>query len=659
MTNTRYKYYLDGILFNNPIGWQDWKTKLIRDEGIGGIVTEEEGQVTFTGEAHQYIYAKRKEGYCSTITVVIWEDCSRSGNFKLGFEGKIFISDVEFSLTHCTAKCELIDNSYFSTIANNRQVECSINAGKTKNGEAIAPLSLYRIQMFNPCDGVDSNLPKPKAYRAFDIGDYILQFMSDGLIRLESSVLDIGGEFEGMFLTKSLLMTDPSNTDQGILFKWEEWIYNVRKIGALSWRIVSRPTGLVFLLEKTTDTFTNSVSLNFSTVNEIKRKIDSVRNYAAVELGTDNVIDSLGCGALGGGEPAFPDQINLIGCKREQFAVTGVCNINSILDLTTDWIISSNVIEEIYFNGDEGYSDKVILLDCTSLNPSTLTASAVKHDVFGNTLPVFYNATYFNRQIAERNLSGIPATLVKYLNAPETGFKAAHTGTEVITIPATVINSVEWVWLPYPFGDDFTGTNYDLNNDWGNGTTPGVLITQANSCYTSPFQNVYKFKFTTDLQLVMPNFLGTILRVTWKRYDSGLTLLADYPAEVIIPTNGPTTGIEIISPLIFLEATDKVFIQLNYAGSHRPKMPTTMELIATGTQGGTFEVYNQENYIADQLVITCPMSFAEFKQVEARVTEKISADDGKNQVSGWIDNITYNRHTNMAEIILLTAGNPG
>jgi hypothetical protein len=84
-----------------------------------------------------------------------------------------------------------------------------------------------------------------------------------------------------------------------------------------------------------------------------------------------------------------------------------------------------------------------------------------------------------------------------------------------------------------------------------------------------------------------------------------------------------------------------------------------MELIATGTQGGTFEVYNQENYIADQLVITCPMSFAEFKQVEARVTEKISADDGKNQVSGWIDNITYNRHTNMAEIILLTAGNPG
>jgi hypothetical protein len=649
--NPRYKYELDGNLFTEPMGWDGWKTSLNRNQGVGGIVEEQSGQVTFSGDGYAYLFEKRKLGYCNSVEVRIWEDCSRSGDFKLGFEGKIFLSDAEFDITDCMVKCDLIDNSYFAMIANNRSIEVSVNAGKSKNGFDIAALDMWDIQMFNPCDGVDSGLPKPKSYRLFDVGDYILQFMSDGAIRLESSILDLSGEFEGVFLSSSILMVDPATNNTGIIFTWEKWIENVRSLCAISWRMVKRPSGIVMLIEKTTDTFVNTVSVNLPAVKKIVRKIDSTRNYAAVELGSDDVVDSLGCGVLGGGEPAFPDQINLLGCKREQFTVVGTCNDNSILSLIIDWVISSNVIEEIYFNGDEGYSEKVIVIDCVSLNSSTLTAAATKGDVFGTTPPVFYNTRFYNYEVIKRHLRGIPNTLVKYLTIPDTGFKAKYTATETITFPPTIVSGATITFFPFPFGDDFTSPNFDLNNDYGNGTTPGNLVTQVNSRYDAPADNVYKFRTTMDL---LTSSTIYDITVTYERYDSALTLLATYPVNRTF-TGGNYYGEMFDSPLIYMNATDVMAVRITWEFVG-PSVGATFELLATGTQGGTFEVYNPEDYIADQLIFDCPMSFAEFKEIQSKITEKISADDGKNQVSGWIDDLTFDRHRNMAEITLITNG---
>jgi len=650
--NARYKFTLNGLEFDNPDGWKDWSTDISRDDTLRGIVLIENGSVTFHGNAFQYILEQRNEGFCNSIEVKIFEDCTALNDFKLAYEGLIFLSEVEFNLTKCEAECEFIDNSYFAKISNNKNIECSMNAGKSKNGVDIDLMPLYEIQMYNPCDGVDSGLPKPLAYRAHDVAAYIMAFMTDDEVGFESTALWFTGEFEGVFLTKGILMTDPSNAEQGLIFKWEEFLRNICNACNLAWLIRIDNGRPIFVLEKKDDTYLSSVVHNFDNVIEIKRKIDSQRNYAAVELGTDDTIDSLGCGVLGGSEPAFPDQINLMGCKKEQFAVVGTCNIDSTLDLTLDWVISSNVVENIYFNGDTGYDEKVVLIDCDNVDPLLLEASAIKGDVFGTTPPVYYNSRFFNAQIANRHLRGIPGTLVKYLNAPDTGFKAEYTGAETITLPPTIVSGATITFFPFPFGDDFTPPNFDLNNDYGNGTAPNTLITQINSRYDAPFDNVYKFQ----VNLSYSNTLNTQpFTVTWERYDAGLTLLASYPI-----TRTFTPGVYVlepfVSPLIFLNATDVVAVRVTWTGFVGPSLPCTWELLNTGTQGGTFEVINTEDYIADQFLFEAPLTLSDFYKIQSRRTEKITANDGRNYITGWIDQLSYDRNKMMAEVILINDG---
>jgi hypothetical protein len=662
--NTRYRYYLDGTLYSDPIGWDGWKTDLVRDDGLRGIVEREQGKVTFTGDAYAYILSRREEGFCASVTVIIEEDCSRSNNFIESFDGNIFLSDVEFDITNCSCDCELVDNSYFARINNNRQIECSIGAGKSKNGEDIFIPDLWDIQMFNPCDGVDSNLPKPKAYRAHDVAKYIIKFMSDDQMEFQSTALDLGGEFEGVFLTKGLLMTDPSTDDKGVIFKWEDFLRNICNLCNLSWRVKKISGVWTFILEKTDDTFTNSVSANFSNVSRIIRAIDTTRNYAAVELGTDDVIDSLGCGVLGGAEPAFPDQINLLGPKREQFAVTGTCNIDSILDLTSDWVVSSNVIENIYFNGDTGYESDIILIHSDTLDADNLTAEAIKGDVFGTSPPVFYNIAFYNDKVVSRHLSGIPSSLVKYLLTAQTGFLASYTGSPTVPVPSVVVPiTQERLVTPFPFDNDYTPPNYDLNNDYGNGTPQGSPVSQNNSCYVAPELNTYKFRCVFNLQAInnpMP-LPANEVTVTFQRRDSFNVLIEerDVPFTLAI---GPQVRVTADSPYIFMNAGDKLFINLlrsynvyvynvNAQGER-----CTFELIGTGTTGGVYEVYNPKDYIADLFRFSVPMSMAEFRTIQQNITDEITADDGNNQVRGWIDTISYDRHTNLAEITLITDG---
>ena len=662
----RYKYQLDGTYYDDPLGWSGWRTDLRRDDGLRGIIEQQQGAVTFSGDAYSYIHTKREEGYCASIAVTIWEDCGHTGNYTREFDGNIFLSDVVFNITHCRCECTLVDDSYFARIANNRQVECSIGAGKSKNGEGIDVPILYNVVMFNPCDGVTSGLPSARAYRAHDVCRYLIQFMTDGVVEFQSTVLDFGGEFEGVMLTKGLLLSDPTNPDKGVIFTWDNYLRNICNLCNLAWRVAKIAGTWTFILEKKDDTFTGGLSATFPTVHTITRRIDTEKNYAAVELGSDATIPSLGCSVLGGAEPAFPDQINLLGCKREQFAVTGTCNIDSVLSLTTDWIISSNVIESIYFNGDTGYDDQIILIHCdnfTTLGPHYL-CDAIQGDVFGVAPPTFYNTAFYNEPVAKRHFRYIPASLVKYLNAPETAFKATHTSAETVTYPLVQTSVNAWEWPILAFGDDYTPDNNDLNNDYGNSTLQGNPISQWNSAFISPFGNVYRFKNTFHVHASAPfiaNPFGAYLKFTYKLYDAADNPLGDFVSE-IYTTIGVFGYHEVLSPLIYIEAGYKIRVKLEWTLGHsyfNPALmiaPLTFELAATGLQGGTFEIFNPEDYIADLYEFKTPMSMAEFRAIREAVTDKIQVDDGKNSIRGWIDTISFDRHKNMADITLVTDG---
>lgn len=649
--SAQYRFYLDGTLVSNPIGWDGWEGEVRRDAGKRGIVSEEKGQFTFTNDGFTLIRNARKNGYCSTMEVLIEESCGMNDSWKVAFEGLIFISDAVFNLTKKQVTVELEDDSFFSRINNNMQVEASINAGKTKNGAAIPAMDIWHILMFNPCDG--STLPgrEVPAYRMHDVGSYLINFMTDGLVGWRSTVLDIGGEFEGVFMNKGGMIRDVTTTDVGVLLKFIDYIRNASNMCDLSFKI-DYSTGMpVFVLERTADTFTNATRFTFDNVREIIQQIDQARNFAAVELGTDDIIESFGCGTMGGMEPAFPDQINLLGCKREQYAVTGTCNIDSVKDITIDWVLSSNVIENIFMNGDDRYDGNVCIIDCDSLDEGALTASAIQGDVFGTTPPVFYNARFFNYQVALRHLRGIPNTLVKYLNQPDVGFIAQYTTTETVTTPPTVVTGSTVTFYPFPFGDDYTAPGFDTNNDFGNGTVQGVLITQANSSFESPFDNVYRFRVSMDISA--PN--GYQTTVTWHLCDPAFTILNSYPVTKS-DVAGTYSGVQFDSPPIYVVAGNKVRVEITWEFTASPALPVKWELLSTGTQGGEYVVVNQEDYIADTYKITVPMTRSQWWELKTNATEKIDFNDAQgNQGSGWIEYAKYSFKKGEAELTLISS----
>lgn len=650
MQGSRYEFYYDGILMEEPQGWDGWNGILRRDSGKGGIISIEEGTLISSGDTYQYFYTKRKEGYCSFITVLIKESCPRTGDFIKGFEGLIFLSDAVFNVTKCSVEYNLVDNAYAAKIENNRGIEVHVNAGKTKNGVDIPAIQMWTIAMFSPCDG--TNWPEDiKAYRAYDVAAYLINFMTDGTVGFSSTALDLGGEYEGVFLTKGLLLRDVNNPDVSLKFKWEDFLRIIRRMCDLSFKIDLSGAIPVFVLEKTDDLFTDSTVLSLDNVYEITRQIDTAKNYAYVDLGTDDVIESTGCGNVLG-DLAFPDQIDLIGCKKEQFAVTGTCNLDTSLDLTIDWVISSNVIENILLYSDTGYDDSVIVIDCDGLNDAfPNTAGAIEGDVFGTTPPVYYNTRFYNYQVATRHLRAIPSTLVKYLNRPDTGFRAEFNGLETITLPATVVSGATVRMFPWPFGDDFTAPNFDTNNDYGNGTTPGATVSQINSRFDAPFQDVYKFEVGMSLQVPTHQ----TIRVTYRRFDSSSVAIADYDATIKNYVAGTYPGEVFQSPLIFLNAGDIVGVQIEWEGTAGgPLDPVYFKLIATGQQGGTYSIYNPEEYNADLVKCKSPMTMAQFYDLKQNPTYKISLSDGENTITGWLETIKHQRQLGIADITLTT-----
>jgi hypothetical protein len=157
------------------------------------------------------------------------------------------------------------------------------------------------------------------------------------------------------------------------------------------------------------------------------------------------------------------------------------------------------------------------------------------------------------------------------------------------------------------------------------------------------------------LLIQTPAFSGTTVRGTWNVYDSsGVTLIASYVTEELFPTVGPNSGLSIESPLVFAAAGQRVYLQVNYFGSSRPAGVETHELILTGAQGGIYQIYNQDDYIADLYKFTYPMTPAQYRELKANPTMKITANDGKNFIEGWVDDIRFKRKLRQAEITLIT-----
>ena len=636
----RFRFYLDGMLLTDPEGWDGFIHNLERIQDVPESVLEAiQGALTFSGEGYTYLSSLKAGGWCAKSDVLVEEACDGQAQYKPVYKGTIFIPDVEFNRTICTAKCTLVDNSFDAFINNNRSIEAIINNGKTKNGEDLTDITRRTIGMFDPCNA--AALSDSLAFRAYDVIGYLISFLTDNRVGFRSTILDVGGDWEGLYLTgDTLLGADAAGY---ITLSLDDALNNIGHIIPLSYHIDDTGILPVFVLESRESMYGDTPLINFTEVGTLLEKTDSSRSYSEVSFGSGDIINSLGCSV---NEPAFADQLEFVGCKSETFIVEHICNLNNRLDLSVDWIISSNVIEEIKIMGSTDYQDKVIFLHVDITDPVTLDGDAVQTEIYGTALPVVYNAALYNDKVANRFLGGIPNTLVKRITVADTGFLAYRTGAETITTPAAP-NALGMELYPMPFGQDYavgSAIGYDNQNDYGNGTAANTLVTQANSRYTAPALGAYQFRCRVGKIIAAYGGNQSVVTVTFHHRDSGGTLITESEHPTFFNTAG-VKYITIDSYQFIMSPGDFVDITLQWRIHSTividPLYPCTFELLTVNSFGGVFKEYDPNDYINNEYRFTYPMTRQQYKSIRENPEGLVTVTSGNFSAQGWIKSVKY------------------
>jgi hypothetical protein len=210
------------------------------------------------------------------------------------------------------------------------------------------------------------------------------------------------------------------------------------------------------------------------------------------------------------------------------------------------------------------------------------TDEATKGDYLTNQGgPYLYNERLLNLSIVNR--WRLRANGVTYFDDISASFRAEYTGAPLAESYTYTGSGYPLGTIPGPgidfearftFDNDYTAPNFDNGNDWGNGTTPGTPVTNADSRYTAPAQGFYSFE------------IGQRVRVSeftnpWTPFDQRRLFL--FPAIILKKYNAANVLVETVTRTVVQE-TNAYF-----------NTGDLVPFVATGDylQTATIEVYMQ------------------------------------------------------------------
>ena len=108
--------------------------------------------------------------------------------------------------------------------------------------------------------------------------------------------------------------------------------------------------------------YTNANIFTATDVYEVISKVDTKNIFAKINVGSSVVTD----------QGLFPEQIHFFGFGPEEYNVQGECNIDTTLELGTDWATSSNVIAQ-QLNGFQDYDSNLFLIETEYFTSTTIS----------------------------------------------------------------------------------------------------------------------------------------------------------------------------------------------------------------------------------------------------------------------------------------------
>ena len=642
-----YRAILDSVVMDEPQGWENITTTMKRDYNIRGIVVTQDGKFIFQGNGYDYLHTLMLESSgTSKVDVRIDRSDDDGQNFIEDYKGIIFIADCEFDESTRSVICKIQDDSYYARINNNKSIGVLLYGSHSKNNVEIDPCTLYYIKYFTVTTGtyITQTLNggyEGAAFKSYDVLRYMIEWMTDANIGFTSDIFGTGGQYENFFIThgRAIQLYDqslgcpgdcPPQCTQAV---WEE---NWEKV---SWETVFKEYSNRFNLWWTIDYSTGSpvfrledeqyfrgrdtVAYAFD-INKIKTKINSALFYAKVKFGQGQMFEEQGTN--------FPETIDFIGWKDEEFQLLGESNIDVTLDLTTSWLTSSNNIEQLIINGvvaDQQYDRSIYMVECTP--DSGTNYFAVQSD-FLDTGYYYYNPSLTNASISNRFFGSVPQSIATFLGAGNDEFRAETTTPLHYEAPNRNI-------VPLIFDDDMSTANgnFDTSNNYDSST----------GYYTVPTSGIFTFSFSMTCNFIPPNAgFGTNFFVDVNRYDSGGTggtLLYSkncvfeyvYMFDLISVTGSATMQ---------ANAGDKIAISVLYLEGFgiTIREGATFSCTKSTTGGGVYATYDYNDFPAFIHEFDEPLSNADFKTIINSNNGLMEFKMYEDQIrKGWFDLVKF------------------
>lgn len=455
--------YLDGTLLQEPpINWEDFEESIERDPDIRGLLPKYPTRLTFVGDGYDYLKQTFEDnGYCSVVDVEFWVSCDEEGNFLQYFKGKIFIATCTFNLSKCQVETEVSDNNYAATIYNNKNVKANFLAPLSKNGVTITAPPLIGVYPHDCSDGSYYTSYR-YGYNILDAFEYLIAFMSDGQIDFISSYFSSFTDSGKLMIMRGrqLRLYDSGSWDVTISF--QELFIELNKKFNISFAMELQSNGRWRMrIENEAYFYQTGIAFKKRYIQDLKQLFNGQLLYSQINVGSRITVDDPDNFCL-------PD-IQSITFTEENYYLQSVCNNDNELDLVSDFVIDSNVFQDILANNNDDYDDNICLIQYTGA-----TSQTTQYDLTATM--AIYNELLLNYKVIERwNVGGAVA-------------KYTSDGNDNIVVEKTDDVSVSPVVLTTPSGTgSFLPVSYqteilDPNNNW-----------TSSQRYTSPADGLYSF----------------------------------------------------------------------------------------------------------------------------------------------------------------------
>ena len=638
------QFLLDDIIFDSPKGWEDIETSIKRDFQYNSVLANQDTEVDFTGEAYDYLYTKlRTDGFCTRIKFDV--RYSTDGLiYSTLLRGNLFLSDIQFNERTCTATVKIEDNSYYAMINNNKSISTALDSGRSKNGVSIPVPPVYQVDFQNI---VTLGIARAdvNCYRVYDAFEYLIRFMSDGRLQFASDYLQTTAftdPLEGSLLGfgwKGLCITTGINIRVGTTVNdFSQSLFSFDDL----WNEINRRIPLVLIVENPYNEnptirienrdyqYTDANIFTASDVYEVISKVDTKSIYAKVNVGS-SVVDNQGL---------FPEQIHFFGFGPEEYIVQGECNIDTALELGTDWVTSSNVIAQS-LNGAQDYDSNLFLIET-----EYFTATSGKTWNFNNlglitSVVYYFNTNLTNSYILSRYRGGIPGDLAQYTGVKGDGEFFAN---ELTSYNVGVLTPM-------------TFTNVVFNN---------AGFWDGNDKYTTPLAGVFTFNligtvistgFTTPTQSCTVTLRAFI-------YDAGGTVQSNALIGYLSTSSlsDPDDSFNITTQLILNDGWYVRFFATKTASipgiTATIQTNSSIECLDNSIGGGIFVTVDKTDIPIYLYEMEYPMCQDDFDIIMANTVGTVQFNmSGQPYRRGWISELTYNHTRGVATIKLISKNN--